>query len=240
MKLSARRIGAIVRKEFREYRHNRSIVAGMAVLPLVFAIQPLIAVLRFSTSASGALSHEHTLIYMLGIPTLVPVFLAAYAVAGERQQGTLEPALTTPIRREEFLLGKAFAAFLPSLVLAYAVFALFALVVMVLAQPNVASAVFQGGDLLVQVVFTPLLATWTIWVAMAISTRASDVRVAQQVGIVASLPPVLVIVLIAVGVITPTAQLGVALGLLLLVLDVLGWRVSAQLFDRERLLTITS
>jgi ABC-type transport system involved in multi-copper enzyme maturation permease subunit len=240
MKLSARRIGAIVRKEFREYRHNRSIVAGMAVLPLVFAIQPLIAVLRFSTSASGALSHEHTLIYMLGIPTLVPVFLAAYAVAGERQQGTLEPALTTPIRREEFLLGKAFAAFLPSLVLAYAVFALFALVVIVLAQPNVASAVFQGGDLLVQVVFTPLLATWTIWVAMAISTRASDVRVAQQVGIVASLPPVLVIVLIAVGVITPTAQLGVALGLLLLVLDVLGWRVSAQLFDRERLLTITS
>ncbi len=240
MNLSARRIGAIVRKEFREYRHNRSIVAGMAVLPLVFTIQPLIAVLRFSTSTSGALSHEHTLIYMLGIPTLVPVFLAAYAVAGERQQGTLEPALTTPIRREEFLLGKAIAAFLPSLVLAYAVFALFALVVVIFAQPNVASAVLQGPDLVVQVVFTPLLATWTIWVAMAISTRASDVRVAQQVGILASLPPVLVIVLIALDVITPTVQLGVTLGLMLLILDVLGSRVTAQLFDRERLLTTTS
>ena len=50
---------------------DRSIVSGMAILPLVFSIQPLIAVLRFSTSASGALSHEHTLLYMLGIPTLV-------------------------------------------------------------------------------------------------------------------------------------------------------------------------
>ena len=240
MNLSARRIGAIVRKELREYRRNRSIVSGMAILPLVFSIQPLIAVLRLSTSASGALSHEHTLLYMLGIPTLVPAFVAAYAVAGERQQGTLEPALSTPIRREEFLLGKAIAALIPSLVLAYAVFALFALVVVLFAQPNVAAAVFQGADLLVQVVFTPLLAVWTIWVALAISTRASDVRVAQQLAMLASLPPVLLTVLIAIDVIAPTVQLGLGLGLLLLVLDALGWRVTAQLFDRERLLTSTS
>ena len=239
MNLSARRIGAIVRKELREYSRNRSIVSGMAILPLVFAIQPLIAVLRFSTSASGALSHEHTLLYMLGIPTLVPAFVAAYAVAGERQQGTLEPALTTPIRREEFLLGKAIAALIPSLVLAYAVFALFALVVVLFAQPNVASAVFQGTDLLVQVLFTPLLAVWTIWVALAISTRASDVRVAQQLAMLASLPPVFVTVLIALDVIAPTVGLGLGLGVLLLILDVIGWRVTARLFDRERLLTST-
>jgi ABC-type Na+ efflux pump permease subunit len=37
----------------------------------------------------------------------VPTFVAACAVVGERQQGTLEPVLTTPIRREELLLGKA-------------------------------------------------------------------------------------------------------------------------------------
>ncbi len=237
MDLSRRRIGGILRKELREYRRNRSIVSGMAILPLVFAIQPLIAVLRFSSGASGALSHEHALLYMLGIPTLVPVLVAAYAVAGERQQGTLEPALTTPIRREEFLLGKAIAAFIPSIVLAYAVFALFSLFVLLFAQPNVAAAVFQEDDLLVQIVFTPLLATWTIWVAMAISTRATDVRVAQQLGIVASLPPVFVTVLIALGVIPPSVQLGVALGLLLLILDVVGWRVTAELFDRERLVT---
>ena len=240
MNLSARQIGAIVRKELREYRRNRSIVSGMAILPLVFSIQPLIAVLRFSTSASGALSHEHTLLYMLGIPTLVPAFVAAYAVAGERQQGTLEPALTTPIRREEFLLGKAIAALMPSLVLAYAVFALFALLVVLFAQPNVASAVFQGPDLVVQVLFTPLLAVWTIWVALAISSRATDVRVAQQVAMLASLPPVFLTVLIALDVIAPTVQLGLGLGILLLILDVLGWRVTAQLFDRERLLTSTS
>jgi hypothetical protein len=63
------------------------------------------------TSASVSLRHEHTLLYILAIPVLVPAVLAAYSVVGERLQGTLEPVLGTPIRREELLLGKALAAF---------------------------------------------------------------------------------------------------------------------------------
>ncbi len=235
--MSRRRIGAILRKELREYGRNRSVISGMAILPLVFSIQPLIAVLRLSTSASGAIAHEHVLLYMLGIPALVPVFVAAYAVAGERQQGTLEPALSTPIRSEEFLLGKAIAALIPSLAVAYGVFALFALLVTLLAEPRVAGAVFQAPDVLVQILFTPLLAIWTIWVAIAISTRSSDVRVAQQLGIIASLPPVAVAVLIALNVIERTTLLAVGCTTVLLVLDVAGWWITSRLFDRERLVT---
>ena len=104
MSLSRRRIWAIVRKELLEYRHNRFIVVGMAVIPLVFLIQPLIAVLGLTHSASSGLAREHVLIYMLCIPALVPGVVSASAVAGERQQGTLEPALTTPIRSDEYLL----------------------------------------------------------------------------------------------------------------------------------------
>jgi ABC-type Na+ efflux pump permease subunit len=237
--MSWRRIWAIVRKEMREYRRNRSIISGMAVLPIVFTIQPLVAVTRLSSSTSGLLAHEHVLLYMLGIPALVPVAMAAYSVAGERQQGTLEPALTTPISREEFLLGKAIAAFIPSVVLAYAVFALFIVAVHVLADASVASAVMRGQDLLAQVVFTPLIATWTIWVGTAISTRSSDVRAAQQLSVVASLPPTFAAIIIALGVIEPTLELAVICAAVLIVLDVAGWRVTSRLFDRERLITGT-
>ena len=48
---------------------------------------------------------------MLAIPALVPAALASCSIVGERLQGTLEPVLATPIRREELLLGKALAAF---------------------------------------------------------------------------------------------------------------------------------
>jgi ABC-2 type transport system permease protein len=237
VKLSKRRILAIVRKELREYRRNRSLIFGMAVLPLVFIIQPLVAVLRMSAGASGPLGHEHVLLYMLGIPALVPVIVAGTAVAGERQLGTLEPALTTPVRSEEFLLGKALAALIPSLAIAYVVYALFLVLIEIFAQPAIASALIQGPDLLAQVLFTPLLAAWSIWVGIAISTRSSDARVAQQLAVLASLPLVLAVVVIALDVIHPTVELAVGCAAILLVLDSLGWRVTSRLFDRERLIT---
>ncbi len=156
------------------------------------------------------------LLYLLGIPALVPIFVASYAIGGERQQGTLEPALTTPITREEFLLGKALAAVIPSLVVAYLVYALFLALVALFAQPTISAALFQGPDLLAQLVFTPLLATWTIWVGLALSARTNDVRVAQQLGVLASLPPVFVVVLIALNVVQPTLGLAVVSAVVLL------------------------
>lgn len=237
MRSSRRRVAAIVRKELREYRHNRSVVLGMGVLPLVFVVQPLVAVIGLSASASGALAHEHVLVYMLGIPCLVPVVLASFAVAGERQQGTLEPALSTPLEAQEFLLGKALAALLPSVVIAYGVFALFIVLVELLAPPSVTTAFLQGPDVLAQILFTPLLAIWSIWVGIAVSARASDVRVAQQVGLLASLPPVFIVVLVAVGLIPASLPLAIAGAALLVALDVLGWRLASRLFDRERLVT---
>jgi ABC-type transport system involved in multi-copper enzyme maturation permease subunit len=232
-----RRVRAILRKELREYRRNRSLVVGMAIYPLIFTVQPLIMVLGLTAEASRSLGHEHVLLYMLGIPALVPVFIAATAVAGERQQGTLEPALTTPITREEFLLGKALAALVPSLAVAYSVYAVFLGLVVLFAQEGIASALIQGPDLLAQVLFTPLVTTWTIWVGMAVSARSSDVRVAQQLGVLASLPPVFVVVLIAFNVIPATLALAVGSAAVLVALDVLGWRITSRMFDRERLIT---
>jgi ABC-type transport system involved in multi-copper enzyme maturation permease subunit len=236
MSLSRRRVRAVVRKELREYRRNRSLIAGMAVLPAVFVIQPLIAVFALPASSAGALANEHVLVYLLGIPCLVPVFIAAYAVVGERQQGTLEPVLTTPIQREEFLLGKAAAALLPSLAISYAVYLAFLAVVALFAQPGIASALVQWPDLLAGLLFTPLLATWSIWVGIAVSTRSSDVRVAQQVGLLVSLPPVFIAVLTALNVIDATPGLAAASAAILLVGDALGWQLTSKLFDRERLI----
>jgi len=157
----------------------------------------------------------------------------------ERQQGTLEPVLGTPIRREEFLLGKALASFVPSVAISYAVFAFFLAFVEIFAQPSVASGLLRGSDLLAQLVFTPLLAGWSIWVGIAISTRASEIRVAQQLGILANLPSVAVTTLIALNAIHPSLAVAVGGAAVLLVLNGLGWRFTSAIFDRERLITGT-
>jgi ABC-type transport system involved in multi-copper enzyme maturation permease subunit len=235
----SRRVRAIFVKDLREFRRNRSLTTGMGILPVVFSIQPLIAVLTLSPSASSTLRHEHVLLYMLGIPALVPSLVAAYSIVGERQQGTLEPVLTTPIRSEELLLGKALAALVPSIAVAYLVFGLFLASVELFAAPNVASALIRVPDLLAQLLFTPLLAGWSIWTAMLISTRASDVRVAQQLAMVASLPSVALIVLVALNVIPASLVTAVVAAAALLLLNRLGLRLVSATFDRERLITGT-
>jgi ABC-type transport system involved in multi-copper enzyme maturation permease subunit len=239
MSVNSTRVGAIYRKELREYRRNGSIISTMAVIPLGIVTFPLIEVLALPASAASSLLNGDPLVILLGIPALVPSVVAAYAVVGERQQGTLEPVLTTPIRREELLLAKALAALVPSLAVAYAVYAFFLACTKLFAQPAVASAVLQGPDLLVQLLFTPLIAVWSIWVGIAISTRSSDVRVAQQLGALAGLPAILLAYLIAFNVIHSTLGLALGIGAALLVFDGLGWRIVSASFNRERLITST-
>ncbi len=240
MSFSRRRVTAITVKELRDYRRNRFVILTMAFLPVLFIALPIVQLLTASaTEASSTLTDKVglSLLYLLLIPAFVPSTLSAYSVVGEREQGTLEPVLITPIRREEFVVGKALAVAAPTLAIAYAMFGIFLLAAELFANHGIASAVFAGSHVLVQLLFTPLLAGWSIWVGIAISARSSDIRVAQQLSVFASLPPLAIIALLQFKVITSSTGLALALAAALLIVDALGWRAVAAIFDRERLIT---
>jgi hypothetical protein len=134
-------------------------------------------------------------------------------------------------------IGKALAVLVPALVVSYPIFGVF---LAMAARPGVVSAVFAGSHLLIQLLFTPLLASWSIWVGIATSARSADVRVAQQLGVLASLPPLAIVALITLNVIPASAAVALGLGGALLLIDGLGWRAVAGMFDRERLVVGTS
>jgi ABC-2 type transport system permease protein len=50
------------------------------------------------------------------------------------------------------------------------------------ANPGVASALIHPSDVIAQVIFTPPLVGWSIWIGIAISSRSSEIRVAQRLG----------------------------------------------------------
>ena len=234
-------VRAVVRKELRDYRRKRSIVAAMIILPVIFLIEPVVTIFLIPGTTSGSSLDSYVvfpLLYLLLIPVVTPSAVAAYSIVGEREQGTLEPLLTTPIRRQAFILGKAVAVMIPALGLSYLVFGLFLGAVALFANPAVAAAVFhQGAVILALCLFTPLLAGWAVLVGMAASVRASEVRVAQQLGMLASLPPLGVVALLALGVIDATFPVAVLFAVGLLAMDVLAMRVVSRMFDRERLVT---
>jgi ABC-type Na+ efflux pump permease subunit len=238
MSFSWTRAGAILHKELRDYRRNRFVIGTMAATPVLFIILPAIQLIAANVTGRNLSVHVGlSLLYMLVIPVMMPSVVSAYSVVGEREQGTLEPVLTTPIRREEFLVGKALAAFGPTLVISYAVFGIFLAVVGLFAHPAVVSAIYAGTHVLVQLLFTPLLAGWAIWVGIAVSARSTDVRVAQQLSVLGSTPPLAIVALVSLNVITVSAALTIGLAAALLAIDLLAWRAVAAMFDRERLVT---
>jgi len=236
MSFSWTRVGAILHKELRDYRRNRFVIGTMAAVPVLFITLPTIQLIAANaTEKNLSVRIGLSLLYMLVIPVTMPSVVCAYSVVGEREQGTLEPVLTSPIRREEFLIAKALAAFVPTLVIAYAVFGIFLAVAALFAHPVIVSAIYAGPHVLVQLLFTPLLAGWAIWVGIAVSTRSTDVRVAQQLSVLGSIAPLIIVALMSLNVITESIALAIGLATALLAFDLLAWRVVAGMFDRERL-----
>ncbi len=236
------RVQAVVRKEFRQYRRNKFILYTMVIMPVVFLFVPIVTILNLSPSlpdsaVKGAVGSVFLL--MLIIPIVVPASIAAYSVIGERDQGTLEPVLTTPILREEFVLGKAIATTLPGTILSYLVFVVVMTVLRLAGHPNVVHALWQVPWFVAEILFAPLLAAWSTWVGTAISARSSDVRVAQQLGTLASLPALAITSLMTFQILRPTVSVALVVAAVLVVIDYGAWRVVSSLFDRERLITGT-
>jgi ABC-type Na+ efflux pump permease subunit len=234
------RLRAVVRKELRDYRRNKFIIGTMLALPLVFLLIPIANVLTIKADTAPALVRATVggaeLMFFL-VPLILPTVIAGYAVIGEREQGTLEPVLSTPVLREELLLGKAAAAIIPTVGIAYALFAAFVIVVKAAAVSAAVDAVWQPSLFVAVLLFAPLLAAFSIWVGLAISVRANDIRVAQQLSALSMLPMLGLIALFTFRVVAPSVGLAVAGAVFLVVLDLGAWRLVSAMFDRERLLT---
>ena len=159
-------------------------------------------------------------------------------MAGEREQGTLEPLLTTPIRQQEFIVGKAAAVLIPTMALSYAVFGLFLAAVALFANParrhrrlppgpGAAGPVPPGAP------------------AGGLVHRGRHGRVGPgergpggpAAGDAGQLPAARVVLLLAVGVIHPTFNVALVFAVGLLVIDLRALRIVSRMFDRERLVT---
>ena len=117
------------------------------------------------------------------------------------------------------------------------VFGIFLAAASLFAHAVIASAIYSGTHVLVQLLFTPLLAGWAIWVGITVSARSTDVRVAQQLSVLGTLPLLAILALISLNVITISVDLAIGLAAVLLAIDLLAWRAVAAIFDRERLIT---
>jgi len=191
--------------------------------------------------ASGCMQYfvvsQFMLLFMM-VPMIVPITFASYSIVGEKTTRTLEPLLATPITTLELLAGKALAASIPAVVATWLSFFLYMIGARLLAvSPGVLGKLFNPLWLSAIFVVGPLLALAGVSVAVMISSRVTDPRVAEQISAIFVLPLIGLFVGQSTGLIFVNEQIILWMAIGLLVLDLGLFAFATQLFQRETILT---
>lgn len=184
------RLKVLILKEWSELFRIKMVLYGCLFMPLFmggFASYMVWQGRALPPEAQPALFNA-ALLYFLILPVMIPVTLGVYSVVGEKEQGTLEPLLATPLSDLELFLGKSMVAVVPALFLTWAVFGLFLLAASQMIPGGIPEGVLALPWLLSMFALSPLMALFAALVAMIISSRSTDSRAAYQFASLAVVP----------------------------------------------------
>ncbi len=233
-------VRALVRKEWREFRHHRMILLTATILPIAFLVLPILNLVFFDIDrAPGGvnLAVGQAMFCFFLTPVIVPATMAAYGVVGERDQGTLEPLLTLPMTDRQFLAGKVLAIVGPTIGMTLAIYAAYMGVVAAAVHSEVREPALDWTWAFGLVLTTPALALFSTLIGMTFSAKAKDVRVAEHLSGLVLLPGMLPILLVVTQTIPATVVTWLAFAGLVAAIDLLVWRIAARGFDRERVIS---
>jgi ABC-2 type transport system permease protein len=177
-----------------------------------------------------------TIMFMI-LPVMVPVTIAAYSIVGEKTTRSLEPLLATPITTMELLVGKILAAVIPAVAVTWITYLIYLIGVWFLTSTAVFMTFLAPLWLLAIFVVGPLLALFSVSIAIMVSSRVNDPRVAEQLSGAVAVPIILLLVGQSAGFILLSQELIVVIAVVVAVLDVGLVYLAIQTFEREAILT---
>ncbi len=237
----------IASKDFKTYRKKRNIIYSLVVTPLIVAIL-IPTVINFAGHKNGANGIPASelmvllpafLFFFVILAAYIPTPIASYTIVGEKVEKSLEPLLATPTTDGEILLGKGIAAFLPPLIAVLGGATVFMTYMDVTTHSTLGYYYFPNWDAVTPLLtLVPLAALLSVQVNVIVSSRISDVRSGQQIGVLTILPFAGLYVAGELDIIDlgSTSAYLIILGALLVV-DVLLFFVSRTTFRREEILT---
>jgi ABC-2 type transport system permease protein len=174
--------------------------------------------------------------FLLLIPTMVAVSMATFSIVDEKQTGSLEALLATPVRTWELLLGKALAGAIPAIIMTWISAGVFLLLVQALGWGHVIGEVVTGAWFLHVFLLAPAIAVLSFIIGVMGSSKAKDAKSAQNMILIIVLPVFALIAVQVTGIVWFTPLMTFILGLVLLVLDIVMLRAAVRLFRRESIL----
>lgn len=258
------KVWAIAKKDMQSVRTHKFVLYGFIALPLVFSVVlPVLTIYPMILSGppqqltnlppgipSGGLTPEQawklmitwgvnmTIIIFMFIPASIPATIASYSLVGEKINKQMEPLLATPTTDGEILLGKSLGAFLPGIGATLLSFLATTIIVDIMTYP-----IFNGfllpnlQSMVIIFVYAPMIGVMAVEWCVFVSSKVSDVRAANQLGVVAGVPVFAFYFLFIGGILALEPLTLLTFFLVLLSLTLALYFVSRVTFRREEILT---
>jgi ABC-type Na+ efflux pump permease subunit len=258
-----RRALAVFWKDSLDLSKNRALLWTMAVLPATLVLVPVGIIYGYARDPSDvslrtmALFYDSSLpanlsaarflidktltdwfgLYLI-MPIFVPIFISSQSVAGEKERRTLEPLLASPVTAAEILAGKSLASLVPAMVVTLLAFALLCVLVDAVAWRFAHELLLPNQMWLFGVlVIAPLFAFFGNGVAVLVSARVTEAKLAQQLSGLVMLPVIGLVGGQLAGWLKAGTVYYAIEGVVVLFLDLVLVILSVGLFNRERLIS---
>jgi ABC-2 type transport system permease protein len=232
----------VASKDFKVFRKKKSILYTILYFEGVVSIG-LPFIMRFiARRPNGAVvlpnfMNAFSFWFVIGA-ALLPVGVASYSLIGEKIEKSLEPLLATPTTDEEILAGKTIAAFLPAIGANLIGAAIFVVLADLFTHSTLGYLTYPNWDIAIIVfLLAPLACILGVGYNILISSRANDVRTAQQLGVLIILPLGAVYLLTELRVLDLTIPNLLIMAAALAVIDGVVFFLVKATFQREEILT---
>lgn len=256
-----------LQKEWRDLKGNPQVLPGYLILPLVGVILPAVMIAFFPLDPANAPDPDIATMlrfaardpllaafpesqrlarlvireagaFFLLMPVILSGMGAALAIAGEKQQRTLEPILATPLSARDLMIAKLIAVLTPAVVVTWLAAILYCIAIAVVTVIRFDTLILPGLAFGVAIAaLAPLAGAAAALMGMRASMRAADIQGAVQMASLWVVPGGLVIIgtVGRLAIRTPPAGLLATAVAALLV----GWifRGTLARFEREDILT---
>jgi len=254
--MSAKRIRNVVSKEWAQIARSPSTLLFGLIVPLAIVGQAIFLswiIPRFAGPAVGGLIGDaaggldatarlRVLImnqfplFVLLVPAMVANVFATLSIVEEKVTGTLEPLLATPVRTGELLLGKILAGAIPAVAVGWGSAGVFVLAASLLGWAELFPLVLTVAWILSLALVTPAISILSFVIGVVGSSRASDVKSAQNLAVVIVLPIFALIAVQVLGLVRFDTAATILFGIGLFVVDAAILPIAVRLFGRESIL----
>lgn len=174
----------------------------------------------------------------LVIPVMTASITASSSFVGEKERRTIEGLLYTPLSNRELVLAKVLGSVIPSVLLTWAAFIVYSLIVNVLGWRVMGGFFFPTWTWAVLIVaLVPLVGFLATSLIVAVSGRSTTMQGAQGVSMFVVFPILALLVGQATGLMLFDVTVALIAALLLAVIDFAAFILVVSRFHRERIIT---